>query len=59
MADVRYTQKSCAMLYTGNSKPDYDAEVLEFFAGKGNQETHDYIEICRRIEKLQTTEQRV
>lgn len=49
-----------AVLYTGSSKPNsVDVEVLEFFAGKSNQETHDYIEICRRIEKLQTTEQGV
>lgn len=47
-----------AVLYTGSSKPNsVDAEVLEFFAGRSEDETHDYIEICRQIEKLRTTKQ--
>jgi len=47
-----------AVLYTGSNKPNsVDAEVLEFFAGKSRQETHHYIDICRRIEELRSTEQ--
>ena len=47
-----------AVLYTGSSKPNsVDTEVLDFFAERRGDETHDYVEICRQIEKLQTTKQ--
>lgn len=42
-----------SVLYTGTSKPNsVDAEVLEFFAGKGKEESQDYIQFCRQVEAL-------
>lgn len=42
-----------SVLYTGTSKPNsVDAEVLEFFAGKGKEKSQDYIQFCRQVEAL-------
>lgn len=46
-----------AVLYSQNAMPnDVTAAVLEFFSGKNEVESAEYIQFCRQIEGLRRTD---
>ena len=46
-----------AVLYSKNAMPnDVTADVLEFFSGKNEAESAEYIQFCRQVEELRRTD---
>ena len=42
-----------AIAHAGTSRPNsVSADVLEFFSGKDDTESRDYIDLCRQVEKM-------
>ena len=42
----------------GTSRPNsVSADVLEFFSGKDDAESRDYIDLCRQVEKMKKEDQ--
>ena len=42
-----------AIAHAGTSRPNFvSADVLEFFSGKDDAESRDYIDLCRQVEKM-------
>ena len=42
-----------AIAHAGTSRPNsVSADVLEFFSGKDDAESRDYIDLCRQVEKM-------
>ena len=47
-----------AIARAGTSRPNsVSADVLEFFSGKGDAESRDYIDLCRQVEKMKKEDQ--
>ena len=46
-------QHTDAIAHAGTSRPNsVSADVLEFFSGKDDAESRDYIDLCRQVEKM-------
>ena len=47
-----------AIAHAGTSRPNsVSADVLEFFSGKDDAESRDYIDLCRQVEKMKKEDQ--
>ena len=48
-----------AIAHAGTSRPNsVSADVLEFFSGKDDAESRDYIDLCRQVEKMKKDQSR-
>ena len=46
-----------AIAHAGTFRPNsVSADVLEFFSGKDDTESKDYIDLCRQVEKMKKKE---